>query len=934
MPMFIEMSGLFGRFRHLSVIFWIVLTQWFGLASISYAANEPERISAPSLTELQGGISDRLKRVEEFRFIEEEAKRRGFRAWLFGGTAAGFGHYVKWDLQREKGDPRFQPDRFDYDYTNIYRSTQDLDIVIDGDASQARSLQDELAQKYPHLQGSKTAWEVRLLTKDMGDKQAILNNPDFMNQHTDSNSTGMIELTQPKHGESVVRDVRDWHASEPYFLKDLQSGSLHYYFSPLHGTTKFAKEGRNPPIVSVIRYLTKALQYELKMSPEDLQKVSEVIRQFNPKNANANSYVAQWIEKNGKKLMQNAVNLEYAWNVLEETGLRKKLIAIKSNTNEVDSLAWWLNKEPLRSAPLGAGSGKTARELGLDIVAHETQNFLAYESITLAHTGDPNVLISRAGAAGEAAVHGNGFYTQKGRAGARGTGLTIRFHLDPAARENTDFIRAAGNFVIVKNKAALKVIPESLNADPVEYFRILAGKNVGLNATDLGRLEKLKRRAGAKINSMTEQELGEVVALVKNDLEPGARGFTPVLKAWFSLPISRKFPEFVDELQNRSYLRSVKDEIVEHILTQPHWSDRRDLVEAIAKSGKADLSLIQYILSRPEWTNRPDLVANIINKRNTYANGLIAVSVLNKPYWKNHPELVSALIQSGTSDEYVASHVLTQPHWQGHSELVKELLNAGKVDYYLAAHVFPLPIAHKNPEWIETVFQRGNSATKQAIIDHVFTQKYWKNHPRFKNLIRAQNVVLAPDRFMNCVIGNLNRLGGISPILKPAVVVPVAMTAAVGGTMVALDIKTNSAGYSEVYDAIQQSAFSEMRDPACRPSPVRLRAISKLSPEEQCRLVLKTNCYDLERKERTEACADFKNSDSIETLALLASEGERLEPEHLRALARNQKPVSKSTVRDSRNNRNVLYRILSTSERDLDAAKKSADQLFIRELAN
>jgi hypothetical protein len=235
-------------FAHIAIMLTAqTATSWIavGLSNKAVGAEakiQTEQKTAPTIQELEQGISDRLKRVEEFRFIEQEATKLGVRAYLFGGTAAGYAHYVKWDLQREKGDSRFQKDRFDYDYTNIYRSTQDLDIVIDGNPDQANKLQQALQQKYPHLQGNKTAWEVRLLTQDMGDKQAILNNPDFMNQHTDSNSTGMIEITKPKNGEHVVRDVRDWNAKEPYFLKDVHDGMLHYYFSPLHETTKFAKE--------------------------------------------------------------------------------------------------------------------------------------------------------------------------------------------------------------------------------------------------------------------------------------------------------------------------------------------------------------------------------------------------------------------------------------------------------------------------------------------------------------------------------------------------------------------------------------------------------------------------------------------------------------------------------------------------------------------
>ena len=43
-----------------------------------------------------------------------------------------------------------------------------------------------------------------------------------------------------------------------------------------------------------------------------------------------------------------------------------------------------------------------------------------------------------------------------------GPGLTIRFTVDPNAREWTDFTRV-DDYVRFKNKKALKVIPESLN---------------------------------------------------------------------------------------------------------------------------------------------------------------------------------------------------------------------------------------------------------------------------------------------------------------------------------------------------------------------------------------------------------------------------------------------------------------------------------------
>ncbi|MFL5815694.1 MAG: hypothetical protein ACJ763_19145 [Bdellovibrionia bacterium] len=678
--------------------------------------------TVPTLQELEHGIADRLKRVEEFKFIEQEAARLGVKAWLFGGTAAGYAHYVKWDMQREKGDKRFQKDRFDYDYTNIYRSTQDLDIVIEGNAEQAQRLQSALAEKYPHLQGSKSAWEVRLLTQDMGDKQAILNNPDFMNQHTDSNSTGLIEITKPEAGESVVRDVRDWRAKEPYFLKDVHDGALHYYFSPAHETTKFAREGRNPPILSAIRYLTKAFQYELKLRPEDLDRIKKVIDEFDPKRDTQNSYVANWIEKNGKKLFQNAVNIEYAWDTLEQLGLRKKLQAIKNDAKTVDSLAWWMNKEPLRTSVVGQGSGKTAKELGLDVVGHETRNFLAYESITRAHTGDSNVLVSRDSAPGEAAIHGDGFYTKAGREGARGFGLTIRFRLDPHAREGVDFFRVPQeDYVVIKNKAAIRVIPESLNIGPVEYFEMLAaqeaGSNLGLQASDRGVLEKLKRRIGAKLRALSQNDIGKILTILRSEiLKTKNHKITPALEEWFTIPVSTQYPE---------------------------------IAKGLLKEGNVTFWVAEKILGRPEWQSHPEWVEAVLQKGDS--DWTIVRNVLSKPHWQNHPEWVELILNRGTSGKDMVSYALTKPHWQSHPKWAEWVDKTLAKDYFDVDSEIVLKILHDpaskdHPEWVEDLIKRKRPPgfvdeiqleiwdAFRWDIDRALRQPHWKNHPDLRRM--------------------------------------------------------------------------------------------------------------------------------------------------------------------------------------------------------
>lgn len=164
-----------------------------------------------------------------------------------------------------------------------------------------------------------------------------------------------------------------------------------FYDSPRHFEAPRFKSGRNPLIFSVIRALIKTLQFGLKVKDSDRAIFKTVILRFRPERDLVNPDAGDWIEKNGKKLFQNAMDLEYAWTLLEDLGLREKLISIRSNRSVLDSLAWWMSKVPLKTRPIGEGNGRTAESLGIRVVAHETKDFLTYENITRSYIGTPNV---------------------------------------------------------------------------------------------------------------------------------------------------------------------------------------------------------------------------------------------------------------------------------------------------------------------------------------------------------------------------------------------------------------------------------------------------------------------------------------------------------------------------------------------------------------
>jgi hypothetical protein len=294
------------------------------IATVSYAAViAPERLGEE--------IIARQTRVPEFVTIRQIAKAQGKRVWLFGGAATTYAHYVKDRiLEEDSGKNETAPTD---SFSNIYRETQDIDIVIDGDQKDVEAFAAALNAAYPYRQGDRSRWEVRSLTVQVKHEEPLLGNSDFANQHTDSFSTGLIEISESS--KDRIRDLRDWDKTIPRFLLDVANGELHYYFSTAHEGTKRFKDGVNPPIVSVIRYLTKAFQFDAKILPKDKENLKSVVRRFDPKAKYPKTYVATWMKFHVYQLFAYAKNPYRAWMVLEELGLREKLLATNFEFNRL-----------------------------------------------------------------------------------------------------------------------------------------------------------------------------------------------------------------------------------------------------------------------------------------------------------------------------------------------------------------------------------------------------------------------------------------------------------------------------------------------------------------------------------------------------------------------------------------------------------------------
>jgi len=513
--------------------------------SLSQTLNSNQTPSTFQVTaeDLVSAIAARRNQVIELKEIAEWGKQKGIRIWLGGGSAAGLAHYIKMDLEREwlaknHLPPKFFDDRFTYNYFDIFRSTQDADIIIDANEEIAQELETFLKGKFNYLQGSKSIWEVRLLRSPRGsgagEKEPLLDNPNYTNQNTDSHSTGLLELTTPFPGEGIVRDLLDWaNQTQSQFLMDVVESKLHFIRNPGHVLTKRYLADQNPEILSVIRAFTKAFQYELKIRTEDQSALEEIIKAFDPENpAHCNDYARSQISKNGLKLFWHSRDVENSWNVLEQNGLRRKLILFGNKFNKTE-LSQWLDREPLRSYPIGQGppienpfrgyvpSFKTARELELKTVSHETSSFLAYENITFSLRKKLNVFSSRTKREKENAGSGDGFYAAVGNVGARGTGFTIRCDVDENAVEGIDFFIVndvkEGSYVIFRNNTALKMRDDSIEVSSYDYFKLLLEGQLTTN--DKGALEKVNFKIKSKLHEdLSEESIQKIQGLFHDEI--------------------------------------------------------------------------------------------------------------------------------------------------------------------------------------------------------------------------------------------------------------------------------------------------------------------------------------------------------------------------------------------------------------------------------
>ena len=497
------------RFIFFTLFTWALAVGTFGFNPSALANEQLENISVGQRKgaelEFEKMLETNLPRVEEFRFIKQWAEKKGIQAYLFGGAATAFGVYSRWEKEHQAGQQKFSAERFDFKVSNIFHFNQDVDILIEADVEMALELQKELDTHFPYQKttGGKTisVWEVRCFRHAIGYKPAVIGNPDFQNQNTDSNSTGLIELTDPKEGRSRIQDLRGFREGEGRFFQDLMEGRISYYNTSLHENTS-RSTAANPVTISALRFIIKLFEYDLKTDDQSIKNALKVLQRTDYQQVHSVRGSRRWVEKNGAKLLDNAVNIEQAWFLLQRTGLLERL-AIFGPESDPTSMAWLLKHKPLVSYPLAAPAAdhKTSASLNIKTAYLKLDSFKEFERLRMGHLSAPNLLSDKARV--------KLTLNPQPKPGE----VWVGFHIHPYSVLDKDFQMLDANGIRVRNRASLSIIPETLRLPRERLVELIHAK------ADPDFVAYIVRQNNL-LNTLTEAEYTPI----KKFLEDGQEG--------------------------------------------------------------------------------------------------------------------------------------------------------------------------------------------------------------------------------------------------------------------------------------------------------------------------------------------------------------------------------------------------------------------------
>lgn len=486
-------------------------------------------------------VTARRHRFPEFRKMAAVAEAHGVRLWLWGGTAASFLHDSRWHLLAEDHPELFRPGRLRDELDAVFRSAQDFDLATNGRRRDAHAIQADLQAALPGLK-----FEVRSLVEGDGDKDPLLSD-DVLRQHSDTGSRGLVALTGDD-GPGVVTDLvalRDG-STDSEFLGDGAAAILRFVRSDRHEATRPFLEGRNPPVLSVLRYLIKACAFDLRIPEASWQDVRSLAYGTDVSSL-PEGRARDWLSRQGRKVVMHALDMRRGFALLDA-------LALLPGLKKLDP--YWFSRIPLGSLPrVSPKDAVTAKDRNFLRLAHDARTIEAFEAITWDPAGRPNFFVT------DQPDWRHGVFAANAAEGIHENGLTVTLHVDHDAVIGRDLFDGKHE-VVLHNRDVLRLAPIVPEEDLASWI-------------DPKRFEANSTR-------------GYVLATLNRNIVNGSTRISPEIR-------DRAYDRFVD-----LYRQSITDPPAD----QPHWAQHLALLYALAQPRST--AFLEEELARMRRLETPD----------------------------------------------------------------------------------------------------------------------------------------------------------------------------------------------------------------------------------------------------------------------------------------------------------------------------------------
>ena len=324
------------------VIFFFLCVQ--NLAVQSLAQSLEEGIKLQSI-KLEQAIPEYLSQTKEYHLmlsyleqykegLQQEGKTSA--VYLYGGALGRVSLRVnKYLKNKEQNKAQGHLPR---SLIELLGPFSDIDIAVDIKRNHLNGFLSYLNQNSMSHLGRIPKWE--LITLNFENERGLLNNKNFINQNMDSFSSGKSPMSYFK-GNGWARDIIPQRPQGQDFLSSVKNQVNYYFDSPDHETTTNYIQGRNPKIISAIKYISNIIRFDLEYTEKDFEQVKKIVRRFKLQTKSDSfdgSYVLPRLDSVLTQAFLESSDIQKSLALLEKLNI---IQALKGHTDYNFSFFYW-----------------------------------------------------------------------------------------------------------------------------------------------------------------------------------------------------------------------------------------------------------------------------------------------------------------------------------------------------------------------------------------------------------------------------------------------------------------------------------------------------------------------------------------------------------------------------------------------------------------